>query len=90
MMSVCPVCGWDSLKTPPYGPTGNLPAYEICSCCGFEFGFDDNGFTGSEANPAHVSYRKLWIERGCPWFAEAAKPAGWQAERQLERIAPTS
>ncbi len=36
----CRVCGLyiDDL---PWGEDGNCPTYEICSCCGVEFGNED-------------------------------------------------
>lgn len=27
---------------PPYGDHWGIPSYEVCPCCGFEFGNDDN------------------------------------------------
>ena len=39
-MHMCPVCGYIGLNEQPYDDNG-CPSYEICSCCGFEFGFDD-------------------------------------------------
>jgi len=38
----CPVCGFNELQEPPYGPHQE-PSYEICPRCGFESGFDDGG-----------------------------------------------
>ena len=37
---ICPVCGYDRLEEPVYDEIGE-PSFEICSCCGVEFGFDD-------------------------------------------------
>ena len=39
---ICPVCGFNGLKEPPYDKDGS-PSYEICPCCGFEFGFEEKG-----------------------------------------------
>ena len=36
---ICPVCGFNDLKEAPFG-LNQEPSYEICPCCGFEFGFD--------------------------------------------------
>lgn len=79
-LHTCPVCGWDRLVEPPYDWNGS-PSYEICPCCGFEFGFDDlaNRFTFD-------SYRTVWIARGMPWYDPSAKPPLWDAEAQLRRV----
>lgn len=75
----CPVCGWQGLREPPYDSTG-YPSYEICRCCGFEYGFDDgaNGDTFS-------SYHDKWIERGMPWRNPEVRPPNWDAAAQLSR-----
>jgi len=77
---LCPVCGWFGLRDPPYDSTGS-PSYEICCCCGFEFGFDDgsNGETYS-------SYRDKWVESGMPWFDPDTMPPNWNATAQLSRV----
>lgn len=52
---ICPVCGYDQLDEGPFTPEG-CPTYEICPCCGFEYGFDDEseGLTYSQ-------FRQRWI-----------------------------
>jgi hypothetical protein len=77
---ICPVCGYDQLDEGPFTPEG-CPTYEICPCCGFEYGFDDEseGFTYSQ-------FRQRWIARGYHWFDKEETPAGWDKammERQL-------
>jgi hypothetical protein len=82
----CPVCGHTELEEPPYDEFGN-PSYVICSCCGFEFGFDDasEGYTFEQ-------YRREWIENGFDFFSEPA-PENWSEDvmrRQLENAKGTS
>ena len=72
---ICPVCGFDQLNEPPYDDKNN-PSYEICSCCGFEFGVDE-GFKG---------FRACWIEIGAKWFVPKLKPREWNVEKQLKNI----
>ena len=79
-MYICPVCGYDKLAEEPYDQDGN-PSYEICNCCGFEFGFDDE----SEGN-SFESYRQKWIDDGVKWFSDKAKPEAWDLKKQLENI----
>lgn len=78
MRYTCPVCGLRSLYEHAYDKNEN-PSFEICSCCGTEFGYDD--FTKS-----HSVLRKEWMEKGCPWFNESKKPKDWNLENQLANI----
>lgn len=56
------------------------PSYEICLCCGFQFGYDDcdQGYT-------FIEYRKEWLEKGAIWF-RSEKTARWSLEKQLRNI----
>ena len=79
---ICPVCGYPKLSQPPYDSYG-YPTYEICSCCGFEFGFDD-----SVQDRTFERYREEWIEDGFP-FRHKPVPRNWskrQMEQQLENV----
>ena len=71
---ICPICGYDKLEENPYYKEV-LSSYEICPCCGFEFGvtYDneldvENGIYSEEA--AIIYYRKIWILTGASWFYE--------------------
>lgn len=62
MKYICPVCGFKGLTEPAYDDQGNH-SYEICSCCGFQFGFDDYEMMredGSYLEPSEsiIAYRK--------------------------------
>lgn len=83
---ICPVCGYPELAEPPYDEHG-YPSYTICSCCGFEFGFDDTsrGYTFEQ-------YRAEWIDAGYTYFGKP-KPDSWsepQMRRQLRNAKRTS
>jgi hypothetical protein len=81
MSYLCPVCGFDGLEEPPYSPSGN-GLYEICPCCGFQFGVtDDNqGISFHE-------WREAWIDRGMPWDKGSSDPPiGWNPSRQLRNL----
>ncbi|PRX41429.1 hypothetical protein CLV97_10638 [Planifilum fimeticola] len=80
MSHLCPVCGYDGLEAPPYDAKGN-PSHEICSCCGFEFGYDDQSQGDSFSD-----YRKKWLAEGAKWFDPACKPENWSLKEQLKRI----
>jgi len=78
MAYICPVCGFDGLDAAPYG----AGEYEICPCCGFQFGVtDDNqGISFHE-------WREAWIEQGLPWTSKGRPaPLGWNAMEQLRRL----
>ena len=79
-MYICPVCGYDKLMEEPFDKDGN-PSYEICNCCGFEFGYDD----GSEGVTPDF-YRKEWIGQGAKWFNIKFKPEEWNLQEQLKNI----
>jgi hypothetical protein len=76
----CPICGFNGLKEPPYNKE-NDPSFEICPCCGFEFGFD-----GENSPERFGEYRKHWIAEGTPWFNSKLKPINWDYKKQIEKI----
>jgi hypothetical protein len=49
--------------------------YNICECCGTEFGNDDSLYS-------HEELRARWIENGANWFFKSA-PVGWNPWTQL-------
>ncbi|NRQ38334.1 hypothetical protein HII36_41880 [Nonomuraea sp. NN258] len=72
----CRVCGLEQ-ASPPWGADGKTPTWEICACCGTEFGYQD-------ATPkAVMRARTSWISRGYPWHEESARPAAWRLEDQI-------
>jgi len=79
-MEKCLVCGFVGLKEPPYD-NNNYPSYEICPCCGFEYGFSDTsqGYT-------YKSYREEWILNGFVFFYGDLKPSNWGKEFLIEQM----
>ncbi len=72
MYYTCPVCGYDKLEEPPTD-------YNICECCGTEFGYHD-------ANCSHEELRRLWIADGMPWRdRRIPPPPNWNPAAQLMR-----
>lgn len=78
--NICPVCGFDELKEPPYSKEKE-PSYEICPCCGFEFGFDDD-----YSDRILSLFRQKWIEAGAKWFIAHKKPQDWDLNKQLQNL----
>jgi len=69
----CPVCGYDALSDPAHN------TFEICPCCGVQFGYDD-------FNTSHDELRRQWLKKGAPWFNPAIKPPpGWDVYTQLRK-----
>lgn len=96
----CPVCGFRGLAqapyaklvplpvpehlSPPYSRHFGMPSYEVCDCCGFEFGNDDEPGT---ATPVTFSeYRKQWLADGAQWFQPLKRPLRWSPENQLREV----
>jgi transcription initiation factor IIE alpha subunit len=79
-MYICPVCGYTGLYEQPYDKNG-CASYEICPCCGFEFGYDDN-----DQGKTFKQYREKWILNGASWFNEKRKPEKWNLKEQLKNL----
>lgn len=63
----CRVCGYHAGK-PTWGDTGETPSFELCDCCGAQFGKDD-------VSPEIINeYRNKWISKGRKWFNSKNKP----------------
>jgi hypothetical protein len=69
-MFTCPVCFYDQLEEPPRD-------YNICECCGTEFGNDDE-FKSWE------DLRREWLQAGAQWFC-GTQPFLWNPYMQLFR-----
>lgn len=81
MDTVCPVCRYPNLYEPPYDQWG-YGSYEICPCCGFEFGLDE----GLAREEAFIAWREQWARAGYPWFSSVrTAPEGWNPLDQLGR-----
>ncbi|WP_132313659.1 hypothetical protein [Paenibacillus sp. BK033] len=80
MKHICPICGYEELTQAPYDTDGN-ESFEICDCCGFEFGFDD-------VHDGHTfeTYRNKWISAGATWFYKQSEPEIWDLNQQLKNI----
>ena len=75
----CRVCGY-TLKVPPWGEGEQTPSWEICPCCGTEFGYEDNTIKSVKIK------RTDWIKKGEKWFDEKQKPNDWSFKKQKELI----
>ncbi|MBP0000045.1 MAG: hypothetical protein J7641_13790 [Cyanobacteria bacterium SID2] len=76
---ICRICGLLQLN-PPWGIDGRTPSFEICDCCGAEFGYNDVTLQ------TIYQYRQSWLSQGANWFDRTQKPEGWSLEAQLKQI----
>lgn len=92
----CPCCGYSGLTKPayerlkipvpdsvipPYEQWYGLPSYDVCDCCGFEFGNDDNPGTGKPIT--FREYLSNWIKEDALWFVSSKRPNNWTINHQL-------
>jgi len=76
----CHVCGFPELERPAYDLEMNQPLFDICPCCGCEFGYND-------ATPkARERHLKEWIKQGAIWFKPDVRPPKWDLVSQLKLI----
>ncbi len=76
----CRVCGLIVEDYYPWGENGDLASFDICGCCGAEFGYDD--FEKDDV----LAYRKEWLEKGGDWRFKNEKPENWNREEQMKNI----
>ncbi len=70
---LCPVCGY-GMQEPPEN-------YNICPCCGTEFGVHD-------VNASIQDLRTSWLQGGCNWWSQSdSKPDNWNPYQQLAHLA---
>ncbi len=82
MLNTCRVCGYTDAIFFPWGKDGKTPSFEICDCCGYQFGKtdDDEGITFEQ-------YRTRWIAGGMVWDkGRSEPPLNWNPVMQLENL----
>lgn len=75
----CRICGTEQLD-PPWGVDGQTPNYDICDCCGVEFGYEDMSVDSIKV------YRQKWVESSADWYRKKNKPQEWSLEKQFQNI----
>lgn len=76
----CPVCGWNKLNKPPYH------SYDICPCCGAEFGYSDCADGMWEYYIRLQELRDKWITKKRMEFKYQGVLEGWDPIKQLQNI----
>jgi hypothetical protein len=77
----CRVCG-KIQSDPPWGEDGRSPTFDICDCCGVEFGYGDCTLLATK------SFREKWLSSGAKWKYPKAKPSNWSFNDQMKNIPP--
>jgi hypothetical protein len=73
---LCPVCGYEHLDSAAFDDQGSA-SFELCPCCGTEFGYDD-------ASTTHAELRERWLSAGARWHSGSViPPLGWDANSQV-------
>ena len=75
----CRVCGCNQ-GFEPWGEDGETPTFDICQCCGIQFGREDCSVLEVKEQ------RKRWLKNESKWFASKGKPEGWSLDDQLKGI----
>ncbi len=75
----CRVCGYFSVS-PPWGEDGQSPTYELCACCGVEFGYEDCTVGSTKR------FREQWLKAGTPWQDPKSMPTDWSFDSQIDAI----
>ena len=75
----CRICGL-LCDTNQWGNEEELPSYDICDCCGVEFGYEDYTLDSIR------KYRNNWLKNGAKWFNPKAKPDNWSLREQMNNI----
>ncbi|WP_124979580.1 hypothetical protein [Nonlabens xiamenensis] len=74
----CRCCG---LKyTEPTWYDKNDASFDICICCGVEFGVQDTHIKSVR------EYRLDWLQSGAEWFVRESMPKEWEVFDQLKNI----
>lgn len=77
----CHVCGRDQ-GFEPWGKDKETPTFDICPCCGVQFGYEDFTLEGTK------EFREDWLATGAKWFDPEFKPTHWSLEEQMKNIPP--
>jgi hypothetical protein len=76
---VCRICGLLQNEA-TWGEDKKTPSFDICNCCGSEFGYEDCQLSAVRSN------RERWMQKGCLWNKPKFKPETWSIEEQLAQI----
>ena len=63
-------------------------SFEICPCCGIQYGYDDAAGGKAETRPdIYAHFRESWKHAGLKWNSRAEPPPpNWGPNEQLNRL----
>lgn len=79
VLKTCKVCGWEHADY-TWGQGGDISSFDICDCCGTEFGHEDISLKGI------LQKRADWMAKGMPWREPKEKPIDWDYKVYLARV----
>lgn len=85
----CPICGYKGFDEPAYEDYEKLMgSYEICECCRFQFGVDDdieleNGEYLTVKDAQNI-YRSIWLSFDAPVFMKEYYPVEHQEDGKVK------
>ena len=91
MKHICPICGYKGLDEQAYYDLSKFDggSFEICECCRFQFGVDDDvEMENGEfltAKDAHKIYRNIWLNLGSPVFMTEHYPPEYQENGKVKK-----
>ncbi|OKP94996.1 hypothetical protein A3849_28410 [Paenibacillus sp. P46E] len=77
---ICHICGYAGINQLPWGIDGKTPSFDVCACCGAEYGIDDLTKLGL------LHYQAEWLSNGGKWFNQHEKPNKWDLIDQMRNI----
>ena len=75
----CRICGFHN-EYFPWGEDGEKPNFELCPCCGVQFGKEDVTLESIQ------KYRKEWLRKGGRCFIKKDRPENWDIDEQMRNI----
>ena len=81
MNYICLICGFNKLREAPFDKY-SCGSYEICHCCGCEFGYDIMHLD----NEKLVKLRESWINNGMIFKTKEKIPLDWNANEQIKNL----
>ncbi len=89
VLFICPVCGFPELTEPAYDKYG-CSSFNICPCCGVEFGYQDATSSKADLPKRHAALRTTWIAGGMVWHSASDRPPkDWNPKEQLRNVMAT-
>lgn len=76
----CRVCGFDHDYL-IWGEDGTVPSFDICGCCGVEFGYEDTHKENC------IEIRRHWIKnKNAKWSDKKERPKNWNLAQQIQHV----